>query len=235
MLAPQLPLPIPLPVARGEPDAGFPFPWSVYRWLDGELASRAQIDDLPGFASALAGFLTALRRVDATGGPAPGQHNFFRGGALGTYEEETLRAIDALGDEVPADAVMRVWEDAMSTAWDRAPVWLHGDVATGNLLVRDGRLGAVLDFGSLGRRRPRMRHGHRLDVPVGAEPGSVPRRGRRRCRHMVARPRLGPVEGADLAGRTPRARRARRRSGPARHRGGPRRPRARDLTVQARA
>ena len=150
VLAHQLPLPIPLPVARGEPDAGFPYPWSVYRWLDGEPASRAQIDDLPAFASALARFLTALRRVDATGGPAPGEHNFFRGGPLGTYEQETLRAIDALGDEVPTGAVTRVWEDAMSTAWDRAPVWLHGDVATGNLLVRDGRLGAVLDFGSSG-------------------------------------------------------------------------------------
>ena len=150
VLAHQLPLPIPLPVARGEPDAGFPYPWSVYRWLDGEPASRAQIDDLPAFASALAGFLTALRRVDATGGPAPGEHNFFRGGPLGTYEQETLQAIDALGDEVPTGAVTRVWEDAMSTAWDRAPVWLHGDVATGNLLVRDGRLGAVLDFGSSG-------------------------------------------------------------------------------------
>ena len=66
VLAPQLPLPIPLPVARGEPDAGFPYPWSVYRWLDGELASQAQIDDRAGFASALAGFLTALRRIDAT-------------------------------------------------------------------------------------------------------------------------------------------------------------------------
>ena len=150
VLAHQLPLPIPLPVARGEPDAGFPYPWSVYRWLDGEPASRAQIDDLPAFASALAGFLTALRRVDATGGPAPGEHNFFRGGPLGTYEQETLQAIDALGDEVPTGAVTRVWEDAMSTAWDRAPVWLHGDVATGNLLLRDGRLGAVLDFGSSG-------------------------------------------------------------------------------------
>ena len=150
VLAHQLPLPIPLPVARGEPDAGFPYPWSVYRWLDGELASQAQIDDLSAFASALAGFLTALRRVDATGGPAPGQHNFFRGGPLGTYEEEALQAIDTLGDEIPTAAVRRVWEDAMSTAWDRAPVWLHGDVATGNLLVRDGRLGAVLDFGSSG-------------------------------------------------------------------------------------
>jgi aminoglycoside phosphotransferase (APT) family kinase protein len=150
VLAPQLPLPIPLPVARGEPDSEFPYPWSVYRWLDGELGSKARIDDLRGFASALAGFLNALRGVDATGGPAPGQHNFYRGGPLSTYEEETLQAIDTLGDEVPAGAVRRVWDDAMSTSWERAPVWLHGDVATGNLLVRDGRLAAVLDFGSSG-------------------------------------------------------------------------------------
>jgi aminoglycoside phosphotransferase (APT) family kinase protein len=91
-----------------------------------------------------------MRRVDATGGPAPGQHNFYRGGPLSTYEEEALQAIDTLGDEVPADAVRRVWDDAMSSSWDRAPVWLHGDVATGNLLVRDGRLAAVLDFGCSG-------------------------------------------------------------------------------------
>ena len=150
MLAPQLPLPIPMPVAKGEPDAGFPYPWSVYRWLDGELASKARIDDLPGFASTLAGFLNALRRVDATGGPAPGEHNFYRGGPLSTYEEEALQAVDALGDEVPADAVRRVWDDAMSTSWDREPVWVHGDVAVGNLLVRDAQLGAVIDFGSSG-------------------------------------------------------------------------------------
>ena len=150
VLAPRLPLPIPVPVARGEPDSGFPYPWSVYRWLDGELASKARIDDLPGFASTLAGFLNALGRVDATGGPAPGQHNFFRGGPLATYEGETFEAIDALGDEVPAEAVKRVWDDAMSSSWDRDPVWFHGDVATGNLLVRDGRLAAVLDFGSSG-------------------------------------------------------------------------------------
>ena len=150
VLAPQLPLPIPLPVAKGEPDSRFPYPWSVYRWLDGELASKARIDDLPGFASAVAGFLNALRRVDATGGPAPGEHNFYRGGPLGTHEDETLQAIDKLGDEVPVDAVRRVWDDALSSSWNRAPVWLHGDVATGNLLVRDGRLAAVLDFGSSG-------------------------------------------------------------------------------------
>jgi aminoglycoside phosphotransferase (APT) family kinase protein len=150
VLAPRLPLPIPVPVARGEPGSGFPYQWSVYRWLDGELASNAWIDDLPGFASALAGFLNALARVDATGGPPPGQHNFFRGGPLATYEEETFQAIEALGDEVPREAVERVWADAMSSSWDRDPVWFHGDVATGNLLVRDGRPAAVLDFGSSG-------------------------------------------------------------------------------------
>jgi aminoglycoside phosphotransferase (APT) family kinase protein len=150
VLAPQLPLPIPVPVAEGEPDPWFPYPWSVYRWLDGELAAHAGIDDMTGFASALARFLDALCRADATGGPEPGRHNFFRGGPLATYADETHEAIAALGSEIPRDAVERVWEDAMSTSWERDPVWLHGDVAVGNLLVRDGRLAAVLDFGSSG-------------------------------------------------------------------------------------
>jgi aminoglycoside phosphotransferase (APT) family kinase protein len=150
VLASQLPLPIPEPVAKGEPEAGFPYPWSVYRWLDGEPALTARIRDLDDFACAVAGFLNALRGIDATGGPPPGPHNFFRGGPLGTYEQETLRAIDALGDEIPAGDVRRVWADAMRTSWEDDPVWVHGDVAAGNLLVRDGRLAAVLDFGCAG-------------------------------------------------------------------------------------
>jgi aminoglycoside phosphotransferase (APT) family kinase protein len=150
VLAPQLPLPIPTPVAAGTSGCGFPYPWSVYRWLDGDIASRARIADLPGFARALAGFLNALRDIDATAGPAPGRHNFHRGGPLATYEQEALVAIDALGDELPADRLRRVWAAATCTSWDREPVWLHGDVAAGNLLVRDGRLAAVIDFGSCG-------------------------------------------------------------------------------------
>jgi aminoglycoside phosphotransferase (APT) family kinase protein len=149
-LAPQLPLPIPAPVAQGEPGCGYPYPWSVYRWRDGEISERARIDDLPAFASALAGFLVALRGADAAGGPPPGEHNFLRGGPLATYEAETLQAVETLGGEIPRDAVLRTWEDAMSTTWERAPVWVHGDVSSGNLLVRDGRLAAVLDFGSSG-------------------------------------------------------------------------------------
>jgi aminoglycoside phosphotransferase (APT) family kinase protein len=150
VLAPQLPVPIPTPVAEGGPDAGYPYPWSVYRWLDGEPAALAHVGDADAFATALAGFLNALRRVDAVGGPLPGEHNFFRGGPLATYEGEALDALDALGDAIPREAVLRVWADAMSTTWDRDPVWVHGDVAAGNLLVRDGRLAGVLDFGSSG-------------------------------------------------------------------------------------
>jgi aminoglycoside phosphotransferase (APT) family kinase protein len=150
VLAPRLPLPIPTPVGRGEPDEGFPYPWSVYRWLDGEVAARAHVDDRVAFAADLAAFLRALEGVDATEGPLPGEHNFFRGGPLAHYEAETVEAIETLGSEIPRDAVERVWEDAMRTRWKRDPVWFHGDVAVGNLLVREGRLAAVVDFGTSG-------------------------------------------------------------------------------------
>ena len=150
VLAPQLPLPIPTPVARGVPGEGYPYPWSVYRWLDGEIASERGIGDLTEFATTLAGFLVALRGIDATDGPGPDRHNFYRGGPLATYADETVEAIEALGDEIPGEAAQRVWDDAMAATWHGDPVWFHGDVAAGNLLVRDGRLAAVIDFGTSG-------------------------------------------------------------------------------------
>src|SRR4051794_7747115 len=146
-LAAHLPLPIPQPVARGEPGEGYPYPWSVYRWLEGVPASSARVANPVALATALASFLVALRRAPAAGGPAPGPHNFFRGGPLARYAEETARALDALGDGVPTDAVRRVFDDALGAAWEGAPVWVHGDVAAGNMLLRDGRLAAVIDFG----------------------------------------------------------------------------------------
>jgi aminoglycoside phosphotransferase (APT) family kinase protein len=149
-LAPHLPLPIPAPVAMGEPGCGYPHRWSVYRWLDGEPAAGAPIADETDFAAALAAFLNALARVDATGGPEPGEHNFHRGGPLSTYAGEADEALEALGDEVPGERVRRAFDDALATRWEGDPVWFHGDVAVGNLLVRDGRLAAVLDFGSSG-------------------------------------------------------------------------------------
>jgi aminoglycoside phosphotransferase (APT) family kinase protein len=150
VLAPHLPLPIPVPLAMGEPAEGYPWNWSVYRWLDGVPASTARVDDLTELAVTLARFLVCLQRIDPTGGPPPGRHNFFRGGPLETYDAETRTAVAAVGDLLDADTATAVWETALAATWHGPPVWVHGDVAAGNLLVRDGRLGAVIDFGSSG-------------------------------------------------------------------------------------
>jgi aminoglycoside phosphotransferase (APT) family kinase protein len=150
LLAPQLPLPIPDPVAKGGPSEVFPRPWSVYRWLDGDHATVERVTDLERFAADLADFLAALYRIDPAGGPAAGRHNFFRGGPLATYDNDTREAISALVNEIDTDAAATLWEDALAAAWQGRPVWVHGDVAASNLLVVDGRLAAVLDFGSAG-------------------------------------------------------------------------------------
>jgi aminoglycoside phosphotransferase (APT) family kinase protein len=150
VLAPQLPLPIPVPVAMGEPAEGYPWNWSVYRWLDGVPASTAAIDDLTDVAVQLAQFLVCLERIDAADGPAPGPHNFFRGGPLETYDAETRTAITAARDLIDAELATAVWQTGLGTTWHGPPVWVHGDVAAGNLLIRDGRLAAVIDFGSSG-------------------------------------------------------------------------------------
>lgn len=149
-LAPLLPLPIPVPMVMGVPGKGYPWHWSVYRWHEGKSATIETIDDLHQFATRLAQFLAALQQIDAANGPAPGEHNFFRGGQLATYDTETRDAIALLHDEIDTDAVIWVWEAALKATWHSTPVWLHGDVSASNLLVRDGRLSAVIDFGCMG-------------------------------------------------------------------------------------
>jgi aminoglycoside phosphotransferase (APT) family kinase protein len=150
VLARHLPLSIPQPVALGCPTDAFPRPWSVYRWLDGNTASLAEIANLNTFAFELADFLKALYSIDASGGPPPGGHNFYRGGRLHIYDGESRDAIRVLGRDLNGDAVIEVWEAALASSWDRQPVWVHGDVSPSNLLVREGRLRGVIDFGCLG-------------------------------------------------------------------------------------
>lgn len=147
-LAEHLPVPIPSPLAKGEPGDGYPWPWSVQRWLPGEVASASHIPDRAGFAVELAQFLRALQAIPAAGGPAAGAQSFFRGGALGTYDAETRRCLRALAGSVDAEGAASAWEAALASRWQRPPVWVHGDIAAGNLLVEDGRLAAVIDFGS---------------------------------------------------------------------------------------
>ncbi|WP_431944666.1 aminoglycoside phosphotransferase family protein [Micromonospora marina] len=149
-LAARLPLPVPAPVARGEPGAGYPYPWSIYRWLDGETARPDRIAEPVRLALDLAGFLAALRNVDAAGGPQPGVHNWFRGGTLRTYDKKVEQALVALGGNVDAGLVREIWARAVGARWDGMDRWFHGDIAPGNLLLAHGRLTAVIDFGTCG-------------------------------------------------------------------------------------
>ncbi|MDQ3875603.1 MAG: aminoglycoside phosphotransferase family protein [Actinomycetota bacterium] len=150
-LAPLLPLTIPIPLATGKPAEGYPCEWSVYRWLEGEAATEETIADLGQAATDLAAFIAALQRVDPAVGPPPGAHNSFRGVPLATRDETTRAAISSLSATIDAGPLTAAWEAALSAPeWKRPPVWIHGDLDVRNLLVENGRLSAVIDFGCLG-------------------------------------------------------------------------------------
>jgi aminoglycoside phosphotransferase (APT) family kinase protein len=146
-LAPHLPLPVPVPVGIGTATEEYPCAWSIYDWLEGEPVTREAVDDPVQFGWELAKFISALQRIDIAGGPLPGQHNFFRGApVMEVYGEAARRYVDELAGVIDAQAAHRVL-DAAAAEFTGPPVWIHGDIAVGNLLVRDGRLGAVIDFG----------------------------------------------------------------------------------------
>ncbi|MEU9743349.1 aminoglycoside phosphotransferase family protein [Micromonospora chersina] len=146
----HLPLPVPEPVATGAPGAGYPYPWSVRRWLPGDTLAAASEVDRPAVARDLGAFLTALRRAPTAAGPVAGRHSCFRGCHPSAYGDEVEQALDVLGGRVDTAACRDVWALALTSAWSAAPVWFHGDVAAGNLLVAQGRLSAVIDFGTCG-------------------------------------------------------------------------------------
>jgi len=144
-----LPLEIPEPLALGQPGHGFPWVWSVYRWIPGATSSSSPPTDKRQFAVDLAAFLSALHRVPAEDGPAPGEENFFRGGDLVVYDQQFQQAVASTASKVDTAAALAVWKAALASSWSGPPVWVHGDISLGNLLVRQGRLAAVIDFGQL--------------------------------------------------------------------------------------
>lgn len=148
-LADRLPLPIPLPLARGAPGAGYRWPWSVRRWLAGNTATAAEAG-AARFGRDLAGFLNALHALDGRDGPAPGHHNGCRGGSLRRFDPAVRRALARLDDRRLADRLAPAWAAALAARRPGPPVWLHGDIAPGNLLQDAGRLVAVIDFGNTG-------------------------------------------------------------------------------------
>lgn len=146
-LAPHLPLAVPVQLAIGRPTAAYPFEWSVYEWLAGTDANGS-LADLDQAAVDLASFVKALRAIDTTGAePRP---SGARGSPLSELDPQVRRSIDQLGDRIDGKTATRSWEESLSASpWNGDEVWVHGDLLPGNLLVVDGRLSAVIDFGSL--------------------------------------------------------------------------------------
>ncbi|PZF81197.1 aminoglycoside phosphotransferase family protein [Jiangella anatolica] len=142
-----LPLAIPEPVAAGTPVAEYPLPWAVYRWLPGAPPAAGELADDVGAAARLAEFVRALRSVSVSGDP-PSGHGVR---PLADDDDEVRAAIAALAGELDPAAAAAVWAEALAAEiWDGRRVWVHGDLLPANLLIRDGSLIAVLDFGTAG-------------------------------------------------------------------------------------
>lgn len=150
VIAPRVPLTVPSPVALGSPTSEFPRPWSVYRWIDGTPLGDATDIDLQALAADLAGFLTSLAKVETDAAPAAGPHSFWRGAHPRVYDDDVQGCLTELEGRIDTAAARAVWDAAMETEINAPPVWFHGDIAPGNLLVREGRLSAVIDFGTSG-------------------------------------------------------------------------------------
>jgi aminoglycoside phosphotransferase (APT) family kinase protein len=144
-LAPHLSLRIPEPVAKGHPTGSYPFAWAIYRWIDGQPYADGLVDEERQAAEELAQFVGELRRIDPVGAPPGGRR------PLQELDATTRTAIESARGVIDSDRAVAVWERALQApAWTGAPVWIHGDLLRPNLLVRDGRLRAVIDFGGAG-------------------------------------------------------------------------------------
>lgn len=148
LVAPNVPLEMPTPLAIGEPGHGYPDAWAAYRWIPGTPVTSTPVPDLDGLARDLAGFVRAFhaipgggRRWDGTG----------RGGPLRTLDDDVRQALAASSRLADTDRLGELWSLCLAAAPHGGPdVLIHADLMPGNLLVRDGRLAAVIDFGTVG-------------------------------------------------------------------------------------
>jgi aminoglycoside phosphotransferase (APT) family kinase protein len=147
VLGPQLPFRVPRPIAKGRAGCGFPRPWSIYEWLDGDAAAVVGVADDDRLAEDLGRFLVALQRAHTNGGPASGPHSCNRGGPVSAWDEQTRSIIGTLAGEIDVDGATEVWDAALAAEWEGPDVWVHGDITGSNLLLCDGHLCGVIDFG----------------------------------------------------------------------------------------
>jgi len=144
----QIPIQITHPIALGHPSDLFPYHFSINRWIEGEVVTQTNIENKSLFAQDLAYFLINLQHCNSKNGPTPGLHNFYRGGDLSVYHDETLKAIEKQ-NLFSKSKCLEYWLLGVNSLFTKKPVWIHGDIAVGNLLVNNGKLSAVIDFGNI--------------------------------------------------------------------------------------
>lgn len=145
-----LSLPISSPIAVGKPTEDYPFPWSVNHYIEGETVTSDNVDDKVHFAKQLSVFLRELQGIRTEGAPEAGKHNFYRGASPDVYSEQVYEALEVHKNDLETEKFRVLWEQAISSKWEQRPIWIHGDVAPGNLLVKNGSLCGVIDFGIMG-------------------------------------------------------------------------------------
>ncbi len=154
-LAPHLSLDVPEVVAMGEPAEDYPFPWAVVCWLPGEDAVSGRLTSLHETAVRLGRFVAELQGIDMIDAPAPGSEGFSRGLPLARADTAVRRVLPQCEGMIDVRRVVAAWDDALAApVWDGRPVWLHADLIPPNLLVRDGNLAGVLDFGAMATGDP---------------------------------------------------------------------------------
>jgi aminoglycoside phosphotransferase (APT) family kinase protein len=150
-LAPYISVRIPAPIKMGTPTPYYPFPFSIYQWLPGRSVNLLVLTDAMklNLAFDLAQFLRELQIIKSVEGLAPGQHNWWRGDHVSVYGKDAREQIAQLVGVIDADKANELWEQACKTKWNRPPVWVHGDLSIGNILLENGKLSAVIDWGGM--------------------------------------------------------------------------------------
>lgn len=169
-LAPLLSRPVPEPVHAGTPTDTFPLIWSVYGWIDGDQVGPDTVQDWAAFGADLAAAVRELHGADLMGSDRTGDLSWYRGGSLRECDQWIGRSLadcrTTVGTELDVDTLERLWRDALVLPEPSAPhVWLHGDLKPTNLLARDGKLHAVIDFGCLSVGSPDAEHSTLWDLP----------------------------------------------------------------------
>lgn len=150
-LSPNISLMIPKPIHMGEPSKDYPYHWSIYEWCEGESLNLISKDtlNLEEIAKDLANFLKELQKIDVSNAPIAGKHNFYRGAKINIYFDDAINNIKKLENIIDSKKAISIMEESINSKWEKEPVWIHGDLAIGNILIKDNKINAIIDFGGM--------------------------------------------------------------------------------------